>query len=303
MQIHHLEIFCKVVECRGVTRAAEALVMTQPAVSLHIRSLERSFGVKLFERRRNAMMPTPAADLLYRYATSIRELHILAQQGLDQFRHGFHGRIVLGVATGVLYMLPDFLRRYQAAVPGVKITLKSDNSDRIREDVRRGTLDLGLVWGPVADEGLEPQTIGSSEFFVMVPRNHELAGKNEVTSATLSRFPFVLGAEGTATRNFSESKLRDAGIVPMITAGLSTTEAMKSAVEAGIGLALLSAEAAHYEIQAGAIHPVRIKGITIHREVALVVVANKVKSSAVVRFVSAVREDSVLAHLGTRLPR
>ncbi|BDG59174.1 LysR family transcriptional regulator [Caldinitratiruptor microaerophilus] len=289
MKLRQLEVFCKVFECRGVTRAADALFMTQPAVSLQIRALERSLGVKLFEHRAGSMVPTPAGEILYRYASAIRDLHTVAQSSLEQYRHGYHGRILLGVATGVLYLLPPFLKQYRKAVPGVEITLHSANSDRVREDVARGTHDIGLVWGPVADDRLECEVVARTEFCVIVPCDHELAETDEVSPERLSQYPFVLGAEGTATRNFVEAKLREAGIIPRVVAGLSTTEAMKRAVESQIGLTVLSREAVQYEIQAGVLKPIRISGVSIHRDVVLVQANRRIKPSAVVRFVSAVR--------------
>ncbi|GBF12244.1 LysR family transcriptional regulator [Tepidibacillus sp. HK-1] len=270
MRFAQLEVFVTIYKHNSITRASEDLIVTQPAVSIQLRTLEQDLGVKLFERVGRNLRPTPAGEMLYKYASSIINLKNEAKTDLEHFRLGLSGQVVLGLATGIVYCIPSLLDSYQNSLSNVKLVLKTDIADRIREETVEDELDFGLIWGPVADSRLETRQLSQHEFVILVPNNHPLAQAEEVSAEELGQYPMVLPVSGTSTRHYVEGILRSLGIKPKIAVELPTTDGMKWAVSAGLGVTLISLPAARYEIAAGVLKPLRIKGKRLLRPISLI---------------------------------
>lgn len=253
MRLSQLEAFCRVVETGGFSTAAADLHVTQPAVSLHVRALEREFGVRLLERRTHGATPTEAGRALYARARTILRERDAAVAELAQQA----GRpLVLGASsTGVAYYLPPLLRGFARPV-----VTRVDITDRIVAWVAAGVVDLGVVWGPVRAPELTAEHLGSDRFCVAVAPDEPLAG-GVAAPADLAARPFVLGVPGSLTRRWIEDCLARVGVAPRVAAEVSSTADMKRAVADGQGLAVVSRFACREEFASGRLAPLAVPGL------------------------------------------
>jgi DNA-binding transcriptional LysR family regulator len=288
MRFTQLEAYCRVVELGSFSAAAEALVVTQPAVSLHVRSLEKELGVRLLERRGRTVLPTPAGRALYRHARAILRLrdrieHQLKGEGPQPARAG--GRPVrLGAsATGVSYYLPPLLHAFAAAHPAAPVTTRVDVTDRILQGLVDGELDLGLVWGPVRRAEFDEERLGFDRFCLICHPGHPLARRGRADAADLHTQPFVLGMPGSLTRRFIEARLARVGVLPRAAVEVLSTADMKRAVENGLGLAVVSRKAVEEELEAGRVVELHVPGLRLWREVCLVQPRGRPRSRAATR--------------------
>lgn len=271
MDTYRLSVFARVMEVQNISRVAEEFNLTQPAVSLHIRRLERDMGVRLFERRGRYIVPTEAATALYRYVRAALDVLDEARQHMVDFREGKRGRITVGASTtGVLYYLPPLLRAYKARFPQVDVVLRAEITDRIREAVASDAVDVGFVWGPIADPRVRTQTLGHDTFALVAPPDHPIARYDVVPPRLLTAERFILPVEGSATWQFVESCLRGIGVIPNVAMQLGTTEAIKRAVEAGLGLAVISSKAAEREVSDGTLRALNVEGADFRRPIVII---------------------------------
>ena len=263
MRTHQLEIFCTVYEQRGVTTAARLLRLSQPAVSTQVRALERELGVDLFERVGRQLLPTPAAEVLYAYARTIRDAFREAEEAMTEFRIGRRGTIRLGASTtGVIYYLPVLLGGFRARFPEVRVTVQADLTERVREAVLHGRLDVGLVWGPCHDERLREEPLLTARFVAIFPAGHPLLDQPAVDPRDLEGEPFVLpGDEDSPTRRYILHCLREAGVTPEVAMSLRSTEEVKQAVAAGLGIGVVAEQSVRLELAAGLLGTRTIPGL------------------------------------------
>jgi DNA-binding transcriptional LysR family regulator len=156
MDLHRLEVFCRIVELKSFTRAAETVHLSQPTVSEHIRTLEETAGVKLLDRLGREVIPTQAGQILYRYAQQLLQLRREAVQALHQYRGRLAGHLYLGASTiPGTYILPSLIGTFKAIYPDIQITLRIANSRLTAQEVLNGDLELGVVGAQWHEPGLE----------------------------------------------------------------------------------------------------------------------------------------------------
>ena len=247
------------------------LRLSQPAVSMQVRDLERELGLRLFERTGRQLVPTEAGNCLYRYAASIHGTLEEATAAMAGFKDGRLGTIRIGASTtGVIYYLSALLGDVRRVHPGIAIALSADITDRVREGVLLGNLDIGLVWGPCYDERLLEVPLLTSNFTLILPATHVLAGQECLDAHALRVEPFVLAEEHSSTREFVVSRLRQAGIEPRVAMSLRSTEEVKQAVAAGLGLGVVAARAVRCEQLAGLLVARPVTGLMLRRPIVLV---------------------------------
>ena len=294
MRYHQLALFCRVYEDGTVTGAAAALLLSQPAASMQIRDLEKELGTPLFERRGRRLVPTEAGETFYRYASTLVRTWEEAEQALHALGAGRSGRVALGASTtGVMYHLPPLLRAFRAEAPGVRLVLDCANTDRVCGWLVRGRADVGLVWGPVGEPALAAETVTMSTFALILPAGHPLALATPegaaVAPEALRGVPFILQERGTSTRRFVEEALGRAGVHAEEAMALTSTEEIKLAVEAGLGVGVVAARAVAREAAAGALAVRRIDGCDLGRPIELVTRAEGPGSPAAEALVGFVR--------------
>jgi len=275
MNLNQLRVFHAVAKGGSFTQAAQALSITQPAVTVHIRELERYYGVRLFDRGGRRVKLTDAGQTLFEYAQRIFTLAEEAEHALENVRSLRAGRLqILGSLTVGAYYLPPVINLFKAKFPEIHVILSVDNSQRVVERIADLREDVGFLSGPVRDERLVVRPFLEDELVILVPPGHAWSTRRSVSLHELGEQPLILREPGSATRALMEERLRQAGIRPRVSMELGSNEAIKRAVEMGMGVSVLSATIIKREAEAGLLRILRIreKGLTrqfqiiIHRE-------------------------------------
>lgn len=255
MADRRLQVFHTVARLLSFTKAAEALHMTQPAVTFQVRQLEEQFNTRLFDRTHNKISLTDAGRRVYEYSGQIFELYSEMENGIRQMTGEIKGTLALGASTTIAdYMLPSLLGAFKCKFPDVNIRLKVSNSEGIVSMVEDNTIDLGVVEAPVLNKNLVVERCQTDHLVAVVPPDHPLADSECVTHRDLLRFPFVAREEGSGTRDviaasFAEARCEDWDL--KISMELGSSEAVKGAVEAGMGVSILSRSTIQKEVRLG----------------------------------------------------
>jgi DNA-binding transcriptional LysR family regulator len=282
VNLNHLAIFHAVVSEQSVSRAAERLLVSQPAISKQIRELERSLGVRLLDRLPRGVRPTEAGALLAGYAQRICAQAEDAGNALDELRGLRRGRLRVGASTTIgVYLLPELFVRFRQKFPGVQISLEIAPSDHLAARLAEGEIDLALTEGLIVHESLESAEFMQDELVAIAPAGHALARKRSVSMQQLCREPFVVRETGSGTQSLVERWLAERGMKVAPAMSLSNTEAIKRAVAAGVGVAIVSGMAVSLELQARRLALLRVSDLHIRRPVYRVVPRRTDQSHAV----------------------
>ena len=292
LNLHHLRVFAAVAEHGGFSRAAAALRLSQPAVSKTVQDLERQVGLSLFDRSGRAPRLTEAGDVLFARARELFGVERAAEDELSAFRGLERGILRVGASTTVAtYFLPPLLARFHAQHPGVMLRVASANTRAIARRLLEGRLDIALVEGPVSHERVTVVPWREDELVVIAPAAHPLVHRKRVVAADLSGEPFILREPGSGTRMVAESALAEAGVHPGATVQLGSTEAIKQAVAAGLGLAVVSRASAVDQLALGYIAVVKLRGVTFRRALTELRLSGRSPSAAAAAFRALLRDD------------
>jgi DNA-binding transcriptional LysR family regulator len=288
MELRKLEVFCKVVELKSFTRSAEAVLLSQPTVSEHIRSLEEELGQKLIDRLGREAEPTPVGRLLYTYAVRILRIQRDALQAVEQYGGKLVGRIMLGCSTiPGTYILPNLIGRFRASYPSIQATLRIAGSQMIAAQIMDGELEIGVVGARWSEKGLEWIRHFDDQLTLVVSAGHRWAGRQEVALEELAEEPFILRESESGTRKVVEQILEEHGIRPaslMEVAEIGSTAAVVEAVRSGLGISILSARAVEREVRAGTLAALSLKGVQLARPFYLIRRRNRELSPAAAVF-------------------
>jgi len=286
-----LRVFQSVARHLSFTKAAQELYITQPAITKHIRELERSYGQRLFERRGNRVSLTEAGRLLLQHADEVETLH---QQLTDQL-HALHdeaaGRLRLGASTTLAqYVLPPILPSFQQRYPQVQLSLLNANSEQVAEALLHGHLDLGFVEGQVRSRDLHYELLLHDELQVVRKATPEGPPSEPLPLATLLQQPLVLRERGSGTLEVLEFALRKHSIKLSslrVALYLDNTEAIKSYLEAAPEcLGVVSKRALTKEIAAGWLEVVPVLDLHLPRHFDAVWVQGQPLSAQAQRFLN-----------------
>jgi DNA-binding transcriptional LysR family regulator len=274
MDTRQLAAFCAVVERRSFSQAAEQLGVTQPAVSLQIRSLEKRLGTQLLDRSGRRVEPTESGNRLYRSAQRLlaMEEQLLADLG-DEAEGELAGRVEIGASTGPGgTVLPVVLGEFQQLHPGVHVALAVSDTQHVVEQVARREVELGVVGASRRHRGVVFEPFFRDQVVLAVPRGHRFAGKT-VSLEQLKGEPLVLMQEGAGVRQVIEEELRAAGMRLRdldVRLELGLQESARSAVIAGFGVTFISRSAIEADLAAGTVATARVEGLEPSREISLV---------------------------------
>jgi DNA-binding transcriptional LysR family regulator len=274
MDTRQLAAFCAVVDRRSFSQAAEQLGVTQPAVSLQIRSLEKRLGLQLLDRSGRRVEPTEAGQRLYRSAQRLLALEeqLLADLG-DDAEGELAGRLEIGASTGPGgTVLPVVLGEFQRLHPGVHVALVVSDTQHVVEQVARREVELGVVGASRRHRGVIFEPFFRDEVVLAVPRGHRFADR-AVTLEELRVEPLVLMQEGAGVRQVIEEELRAAGLRLRdldVRLELGLQESARSAVVAGYGVTFISRSAIEADLAAGTVAIARVEGLEPSREISLV---------------------------------
>ncbi|MBI4687393.1 MAG: LysR family transcriptional regulator [Nitrospirae bacterium] len=263
MDDHKLKVFCTVVETKSFSKASEIIRLTQPAVSLQIQALEETYGTKLFNRSGCLITMTPAGETLYRYAKEISALYSDAEKEIGKLTGHVKGAIILGASSTIgNYVMPSVISDFRKKFPTVKVHLLIGNSKSIVEYLAGGGIDVGFIEGEVNKQKLVAEKIISDEMVLIISANHPWIKRHNVPVSELSKEPFILREEGSGTRQMIEKYLAKHNVLPQsikIALIMGSTESIKSAVENGLGISIVSKWAAKKELRYGTLKTVSFK--------------------------------------------
>jgi DNA-binding transcriptional LysR family regulator len=294
MDTRQLAAFCAVVDRKSFSQAAEQLGVTQPAVSLQIRSLEKRLGQRLLDRSGRRVEPTEAGQRLYRSAQrllAIEEqlLEEVAGEGDGELK----GRLEIGCSTGPgATVLPLLLCQFQEANPGVAISLSVNDTQHVIDLVANRELEFGVVGAATRHRGVSFEPFFRDEVVLAVPPDHRFAGKT-VDLEALRAETLILMQEGAGVRQMIEEELRRAGLRIRdleVRLELGLQESVKAAVAAGHGVTFISRSSMEPELAAGSLAAARVKGLDPSREISLVRPTGRTPSRVADAFLEFARE-------------
>jgi DNA-binding transcriptional LysR family regulator len=282
MDLHQIEIFCAIVKYRSFSRAAETLFLTQPTVSGHMKNLEAELGVKLLDRLGKRALPTEAGDILYRHGIRLLEERDRAKQEIEKLSGRISGKLIIGGSTiPGAYLLPPLIGSFKKKNPGISVQLSIDDTAKITDAVLAGSLCIGVVGARVAEPQLEVHPFQTDELVIAVPSRHPWARKRTVAPEELAGQPFILREQGSGTRKIMEDRFEKAGLSIAdlnIEAIMGSSDAVRQAVKAGLGISILSSRALKDDIEAGRLAAVRVSGIKMERHFYVILLRGRSRS-------------------------
>ncbi|RBL84816.1 LysR family transcriptional regulator [Streptomyces cavourensis] len=240
LNLDALRTFAQVIELGSFSAAAERGGITQPAVSLQVRQLERRFGLKLVERVGRRAGPTAAGLELLTHIRAIDAALAQAEQAMTAHASQVTGRVRLGTgATACTYLLPPLLADLRRRFPALDVVASTGNTADMLRGLESNTLDIGLVTLPAPGRMIEATPVLEDEFVAIFPARGTLAIPDTVTPQALAALPLVLFEPGARTRRLVDDWFEAAGVAAKPVMELGSTEAMKEIVAAGLGCAVL----------------------------------------------------------------
>lgn len=238
MTLRHMRIFQKIYETQSVTRAAEALHMTQPAVTRALQELEKYYGLRLFERLNRRLTVTEAGRRMYDYALHLTETFDTMEKSLRDWERQGVLRVGASVSLGCS-LLPQLARTFQEEHPGVEVRVRIANGELLRRDLLENRLDLALLEGEENGADLMLTPFAAGEMALIVPPGHPLARAGGSTLAQAAAYPLLLRETGSATRRFLDQLLMSRGLAVQPVWESASTQALLSAVREGLGITLV----------------------------------------------------------------
>ena len=292
MNINHLTIFHAVAEEGSMSRGAERLCISQPAVSKQIKDLETALGVTLFDRLPRGLRLTEAGEVLASHARRLFAVEADAERAIAELKGLVQGRLTVGASLTIGdYLLPQLLGGYRKKHPGIELHLEVANTQVIQRKLRENALDIGLTEGFAEDADLIAEVFGKDELVAVVPPGHPLLQESEVPAARFCAEPFLMREPGSGTRQVVERALAERGIVVQPAMSLGSTEAIKRGVAAGLGVAIISKLALETEFSAGRLCPLTLSDLTITRPLHLIRLRGKSEGAAVQAFVQMLKSS------------
>jgi DNA-binding transcriptional LysR family regulator len=294
LNFHQLHIFFTVAEKGSFSHAAGALHMTQPAVTMQVQSLEDYLSVKLFHRSTKRIELSEAGKALLPYAKRCIELVRETEQAMSRFTTMVEGRLQLGASLTVgEYILPRLLGPFNKEYPNISVSMKVMNTTQILEDILSHQLTFGLIEAPVHHPDVHVEAVLSDELKLIVPSDHPLAEQETVSMEEVLQYPFVLREKGSGTRRVMEEELERRGMnaeAMKIVMELGSTGAVKSAVENGLGITILSQSSVKHEVRLGLVAVKEIEGVSFTRSFYSIYLNTTLLPLSAVSFLNFLRE-------------
>ncbi|MEP7223630.1 MAG: selenium metabolism-associated LysR family transcriptional regulator [Actinomycetota bacterium] len=294
MDTRQLAAFCAVVERRSFSQAAERLGVTQPAVSLQIRALEKRLGTQLLDRSGRRVEPTEAGWHLYRGAQRMLALEDQIVAGVAASTEGeLGGELVIGASTGpAAIALPVALCEFQHENPDVRVFLTVSDTHSVVERVAARELELGIVGAARRHRGFRFEPFFSDQVILACPPGHRFADRT-VTLDELRGESLILMQEGAGVRQIIEDGLRRQGVRLRdldVRLELGLQESVRRAVEAGYGVTFISRTAVESDLAAGTLVEARVQGLEATREISLASATGRARSRVAEAFLTFARE-------------
>jgi DNA-binding transcriptional LysR family regulator len=294
MTLAQLRTFCTVARLNSFSRAAEKLHLTQPAVSAQVVALEDHLKVKLFDRVGKKISLSESGRVVLEAAEAILDRVAALDSELADLRELKTGRVAIGASQVVGgYLLPELLAHFRSQFPGIRLDVRVEPAKRIIEMLVEGEAYIGLIeeGSPIRDERIAVKPVLRDELVLIVPANHVFAQMKSVPPASLRQMPFVLPRRDSASSESLMEQLSAAGISPDSVMELGNIGAVKRAVEAGLGISIVSRLAVAHELEDGRLRTVRLRGLKLERQISMCWHHGRPFSKATEAFIGVVNRD------------
>jgi DNA-binding transcriptional LysR family regulator len=287
-----LHVFVTVAEKQNFSRAAETLHMTQPAVSQYIKLLEREIDTKLLERNNKMVRLTKAGEVVYHHAKEILSLYSKMKTLVDDLKTTASGTLAIGASyTFGEYVLPHAIASLRKRYPLITPAITISNTQHIAELVANRQLDVGIVEGKIHQKKLYTEPFANDSMVIVVSSESDLAYRSDVSFADLTDETWIVREEGSGTREMTERMFADHSFTPTSTMAFGSTQVIKEAVEAGLGISFLSHWAIRKELTLGALKVLSIEGFPFTRQFSLITQDTAFQTKAMEVFLDLLREE------------
>lgn len=292
----HLKVFVTVVEKKNFSRTAEELLMTQPAVSQYIRALEERVGTRLLERTNKYVRLNKAGAIVYHHAKEILGLYTTMQNLVDDLMEQANGPLTVGASyTFGEYVLPRVFATLKKLYPNIEPSLTIGNTSEIAGLVARHQLDVGIVEGHFKEQQLHVEEFALDYMSVVATSDHDLAQKDQIDIQALKNERWIVREKGSGTREAMDSMFQEFDFSPARLMSFGSTQSIKEAVEAGLGVALLSHWTIQKELRNGDLCTIAVTGLPFAREFSIIT-KSPFQTKALEVFLSLLRDDKKLPH-------
>lgn len=291
MNPYQLKSFLAVAKHRSFSRASEELHLTQPCISKQIKALEDFLEVKLFHRLGRSIQLTEAGEVLLVHAQRALQALAEAEEAIADLKGLERGHLRISAASTIgIYMLPGALGLFKAQYPGIEISLAITNKEQVLSDVLSHGSELGFVGPPIRYPELAKEKYLLDELMFVVAPSHRLADQESVPVQEIVGEVFILREKGSGTREIMEEELARLGISLKKAMELGSTEAIKQAVAANLGVSIISKYAITLEIMMGRLCAAHIPELNLKRQLYVVWHKEKILSRAAQAFCALLKE-------------
>lgn len=273
MKLENLKMFCLVVDEGSISQAARLSFLSQPAVTRQIHQLENYYNTLLFDREEGRLRVTEAGKLLYPFAKAIVNDFNHSKEVIQQSTGKYNANLIVGASLTIgEYLLPSLLGRFKKQQPEIKVTLTIKNTPRVLEDLSNDVIDLALVEGLVENTDFIVDKFAEDELILVCPSDHPWKDRKEIQLEEFGNERMIWRESISGTRLIVENMLREHGVLEKIESymEIGSTQAIKSAVEAGLGISILPRLTVARELEQGFLREVDIYRINMARNLWLV---------------------------------
>lgn len=290
-----LLVFITVAEKKNFTRAADALHMTQPAVSQYIQMLERNVGTKLLDRNNKYVQLNKAGEIVYHHANEIIGLYTQMQNLVDDIMNKVSGKLAIGASyTFGEYVLPHIVAYLQARYPLIKPKITIANTRRISEWVTNRQLDIGIVDGELHHHKLSMEAFADDLMYIVAAAKHPGADQKEQKITDLKNETWIIREETSGTREATEKMFSQLDFHPQNIMEFGSTQIIKESVQAGLGISLLSHCTIQKEVSLGMLKILTVAGTPFSRKFSLITPSTRFKTKATAIFIDILRSNTGL---------
>ncbi|GAB6254943.1 LysR family transcriptional regulator [Peribacillus sp. NPDC055009] len=292
MKLENLKMFCLVVDEGSLSQAARLSFLSQPAVTRQIHQLENYYNTLLFDREEGRLRVTEAGKLLYPFAKAIVNDFNHSKEVIQQSTGKYNANLIVGASLTIgEYLLPSLLGRFKKQQPEIKVTLTIKNTPRVLEDLSNDVIDLALVEGLVENTDFIVDKFAEDELILVCPSDHPWKDRKEIQLEELGNERMIWRESISGTRLIVENMLREHGVLEKIESymEIGSTQAIKSAVEAGLGISILPRLTVARELEQGFLREVDISRIDMARNLWLVRKNKRFNKIGVSKFVDFLR--------------
>lgn len=284
LTLRQLQVFEKVASHLNYSRAAEELYLSQPAVSMQIKQLEGHIGLPLFEQMGKKIFLTEAGRELFHYARSIAQQLAEMESVFDEMKGLGHGKLTISVVNTANYFTPQLLARFCQRYPSINVILQVANRDAVLKQLADNSTDLAILGQPPDGLDISAEPFLDNPLVVIAAPNHPLAKLKHVKFAKLAEETFLSRERGSGTRSAMERVFARHKIQPHISMEMETNEAIKQAVQAGMGLGILSLHSIELELETKRLAMLNVEHFPLLRHWYVAHRSNKRLSSAALAF-------------------